>query len=368
MGISIYQFNANLLGKSKFNIDTGRGSQLSVAFLNSNNKIFDFWDSDTFGADNIFASNTGKRDGFVDAYLDGFRVGNNDWEVDGSDNGHIVLGSLGNLFAVFAISSVSTISSMTVSMVSWCAYSDHLYIFFFGECHLNSSGNGIFSLLLIFVSTDFLGDDFNGFSTDSTGDGITLFFVNDDFGENFNISTDSFEGGCAHFSSFSNIYNCAVIFGFFVTISVMGVAISGSMVNRSGMVRSRGGVIRCRGWFWVVDWCRCWVVWCRCGMGMSGCGMGNMVTSVGSQFSMVIFMAVSMSRDFDERTNVSKCQHRQNSQNNKCLKDKEDIKKDRPNWKIGAAALYLPTNPLCSIYNLKLLFAMMPNEVKRRTH
>jgi hypothetical protein len=326
MGISIYQFNANLLGKSKFNIDTGRGSQLSVAFLNSNNKIFDFWDSDTFGADNIFASNTGKRDGFVDAYLDGFGVGNNDWEVDGSDNGNIVLGSLGNLFAVFAISSVSTISSMTVSRVSWCAYSDHLYIFFFGECHLNGSGNGIFSLLLIFVSTDFLRDDFNGFSTNSTGDGITLFFVNDDFGENFNISTDSFEGGCAHFSSFSNIYNCAVIFGFFVTISVMGVAISGSMVNRgmvnrSGMVRSRGGVIRCRGRFWVVDWCRCWVVWCRCGMGMGGCGMGNMVTSVGSQFSMVIFMAVSMSRDFDERTNVSKCQHRQNSQNNKCPHD-----------------------------------------------
>ena len=76
MGISIYQFNANLLGKSKFNIDTGRGSQLSVAFLNSNNKIFDFWDSDTFGADNIFASNTGKRDGFVNTYFLGLREGN----------------------------------------------------------------------------------------------------------------------------------------------------------------------------------------------------------------------------------------------------------------------------------------------------
>jgi len=209
MGIAIYQFNANLLGESKFNIGTSGGSQLDVTFLNRFNGIFDLRDSDTFGADNVFTGNTGKRDGFVNAYLDGFGIGNHDGEIDGSDNGHIVLGGLSNLFAVFAISTISSISSMSIStMVSTgCAHSDHLYIFFFGECHLDSGGNGVFSLLLIFVSTDFLGDDFDGFSTDSTGDGVALFYVNNDFGGQFNISTDSFESGSAYFSSFDNIDN-----------------------------------------------------------------------------------------------------------------------------------------------------------------
>ena len=134
------------------------------------------------------------------------------------------------------------------------------------------------------------------------------------------------------------------MFGFFVTISVVGVAIS-----RGGMVRSWSrSVVRCRGGFWVVDRCRCWVVWCRC-------WMGGMVTSVGSQFSMVIFMAVSMSRDFDERTNVSKSHTSKNSQNDKCLKDKdkEDIK--RPIGKLGP-------------HNNPYLKMLCNAEVKRKTH
>jgi len=106
------------------------------------------------------------------------------------------------------------------------------------------------------------------------------------------------------------------MFGFFVTISMVGVGWCMVAISRGGMVWSwsRSGVVRCRGGFWVVDGCRCWVVWCRC-------WMGDMVTSVGSQFSMVIFMAVSMSRDFDERTNVSKSHTSKNSQNDKCPHD-----------------------------------------------
>ena len=107
MGIAIYQFNANLLGESKFNIRTSRGSQLDVTFLNRYNDLFDFWDSDTFGADNIFTGNTGKGDGFLNANLDGFGVGNHDREIDGGDDGNIVLGGLSNLFAVFAVSTIS---------------------------------------------------------------------------------------------------------------------------------------------------------------------------------------------------------------------------------------------------------------------
>ena len=48
----------------------------------------------------------------------------------------------------------------------------------------------------------------DGFSTDSSGDGIALFYcIVDDFGVKFNFGADGFEGRDAYFSSFSNLSN-----------------------------------------------------------------------------------------------------------------------------------------------------------------
>jgi hypothetical protein len=232
MSISIDQFNTDLLGKSKFDLLAGGGSQFGVAFLDGDWRVFDLWDSDGSIFNNVFAGDTGKRDWFVNAGLDGFRVSNFYGDIDGGDNRHVVSGGLGNFLAV-----VVSIRSISVSMVSRLADSDHLDIFFLFEGHFDSLGGSFFSFLLVSVRTDFIGDDVDGFSTHCTGDLVVEFFVDNDFDGQFNGGTDSFESWDAHIGDFSYVLNCAVVFGFFITItSIMrsGVSISGGMVAIGG--------------------------------------------------------------------------------------------------------------------------------------
>lgn len=228
MSVSIDQFNTDLLGKSKFDLLAGRGSQFGVAFLNEDNRVFDLWDSDGSIFDNVFAGDTGKRDGFVDTGLDGLRVSNFYGDIDGGDNGYVVSGGLGNFLAV-----VVSIRSISVSMVSRLADGDHLDIFFLFEGHFDSLGGGGFSFLLVSIRADFIGDDVDGFSAHCTGDLVVEFFVDNDFDGQFNIGTDNFKSWDAHIGDFSYVLNCAVVFGFFITItSIMrgGLVISGGMV------------------------------------------------------------------------------------------------------------------------------------------
>jgi len=236
MSISIDQFNTDLLGKSKFDLLAGGGSQFGVAFLNEDNRVFDLWDSDGSIFDNVFAGDTGKRDGFVDTGLDGLRVSNFYGDIDGGDNGYVVSGGLGNFLAV-----VVSVRSVSISMVSGLADSDHLYVFFLFEGNFDSLGSGGFYFGLVRVGADFVIDFFDRFCAHGTGDGVGEFFVNNNFDGQVNISTDGFESGGAHFGDFSHILDSAVMFGFFITVSVMTV--SGGVVTISGgsMVTISGG-------------------------------------------------------------------------------------------------------------------------------
>ena len=237
MCVSIDQLNTDLLGESKFDLLAVRGSQLGVAFLNGFNSIFDLGDSDGSFFRDVFTGNTGKGDGLVDAGLDGFGVGNFNGDIDGGDNGHIVLGGLGNLLAV-----VVAISSMSITVsVSGLADSDHLNIFLLFEGDFDSLGVGALFLLLVRVRADFVVNFFNGFSAHGAGDSVGEFFVNDNLDGQINVGADGFEGRDTHFSDFSNILNSAVVFGFFVSVS--SVVRSRMTVSRSG-VAVGGGMVR----------------------------------------------------------------------------------------------------------------------------
>ena len=181
VSIAIDQLNATLFGQGKFNFFASQRTQTSSAFLNGFDVIHDLRDHDTLLFGKIFTGDTGKGDGLVDTSLDGFRVGNLDGNINGRDNRYIVSSFLSYLFAVFSVSTVSTISMMSmvsVSLMSRLADSDHLDLSFFPEGNLDSLGSGVFILLLVSVSTDFLRNLLNGFSADSASDNVTHFFVN----------------------------------------------------------------------------------------------------------------------------------------------------------------------------------------------
>ena len=77
---------------------------------------------------------------------------------------------------------------------------------------------GLFWSLFVFVDADFIGDDFNGFCADGSGDGVALFYWDDELDWEYFWDTGLFEGWCAYFSSFDNIYDGAVMFWLFITI------------------------------------------------------------------------------------------------------------------------------------------------------
>ena len=110
VSITIDQLNASLFGQGKWNLVASQRTQTSSAFFNRFDVIHDLRDHDALLFGKIFAGDTGKRDGLVDASLDGFGVGHLDGNINGRDNRYIVSGFLSNLFAVFAISSITKLS------------------------------------------------------------------------------------------------------------------------------------------------------------------------------------------------------------------------------------------------------------------
>ena len=114
MSVSVDKFDTDLLGEGELDLLAGGGSQLGLAFGDGLGGIFNLRDDDGLLFGKIFAGDTGKGDGLVDASLDGFGVGNGDIDIDGGDNGDVVSGFLGNFLAV--VVSVSRVSvSVSVS-------------------------------------------------------------------------------------------------------------------------------------------------------------------------------------------------------------------------------------------------------------
>lgn len=241
MSISVDKFDADLLGQSELDLLAGGGSQLSLAFGDGFGRVFDFGDSDAFLLAKISTAHTGKGDGFVNAGLDGLGVGDLDGNIDGGDNRHIVGSFLSDLLAV-----VVSVRSVAISM-SGLADGDHLDIGFLFEGDFNGFASGVFVLLLVGVRADLLGDLLNGLGTNSTGDGVAEFLVDNDLDGQLNILADSFESGGADFGDFSHILNSAVVFGFLVAITTIvggGVTVGRGVMGRSVSGGSMVGSLR----------------------------------------------------------------------------------------------------------------------------
>ena len=128
------------------------------------------------------------------------------------------------------------------------------------EGNFDGLASGIFALGFIAVAADFIGDDCNGFGTDSSGDIVTLFNGDNELDGQFNISAGLGNGWCANVSGFNNIYDGAVMFWLFISVCWLMVSISWGWVSVSwGWVSvSWGGVTI--SWSWVsISWS--WVGW-----------------------------------------------------------------------------------------------------------
>ena len=240
MGISVDKLDTDLFGEGELNLLAGGGTNFSLAVGNNNLGVDNGGDLDGLVLRDISAGNNGKGDGFVNTDLLGGGVGNGDGDIDGGDNGDIVGGFLGNLFAV--VVSVSTISSMSVSLVSGLADSDHLDIGNLLEGNFDGLGNGVSRFLFVIVCADFLGNNLNGFGTDGTGDSVFKIDIFNDLDGESDIYTRGSNGRCADLSDFNHINDRAVLFGFLITVSMVGgrVSISRGMVDWSWVIRGRG--------------------------------------------------------------------------------------------------------------------------------
>ena len=240
MGISVDKLDTDLFGEGELNLLAGRDTNFSLAVGNNDLRIDNGGNLDGLFLRDVSAGNNGKGDGFVNTDLLGGRVSNSDGDIDGGNNGGIVLLFGGNLLAV--VVSVSTISSMSVSLVSWCADSDHLDIGNLLEGNFDGLGNGVSRFLFVKVCADFLGNNFDGFGTDGTGDSVCVWDIYDFLDGESDIFTRGSNGRCADLSDFSHIDDRAVMFGFLITVSGVvtvsrgGVSVCGSWVIRGGLV------------------------------------------------------------------------------------------------------------------------------------
>ena len=246
MGVSVDKLDTDLFGEGELNLLAGGGTNFSLAVGNNDLGVDNSGNLDGLVLRDISAGNNGKGDGFVNTDLLGGRVGNGDRDINGGDNGDIVLFFGGNLLAV--VVSISTISSMSV--VSGLANSDHLDIGNLFEGNFDGLGNSVSRFLFIIVCADFLGNNLNGFSTDGTGDSVCVIDIFNDLDGESDIFTRGSNGRCAGISDFNHINNGAVFFGCLITVSTMvggrvsisrgGVTISRGMVDGSWVIRGRG--------------------------------------------------------------------------------------------------------------------------------
>jgi len=238
MGVSVDKLDTDLFGEGELNLLAGRGTNFSLAVGNNDLGVDNSGNLDGLVLRDISTGNNGKGDGFVNTDLLWGRVGNSDGDINGGDNGDIVLFFSGNLLAV--VVSISTISSMSV--VSGLADSDHLDVGNLFECNFDGLGNGVSRFLFIIVCADFLGNNLNGFSTDGTGDSVCVINIFNDLDGESDIFTGNLNGWGADLSDFSYINDRAVLFGFLITVSMVGgrVSISRGMVDGSWVIRGRG--------------------------------------------------------------------------------------------------------------------------------
>jgi len=272
MGVSVDKLDTDLFGEGKLNLLAGGDTNFSLAVGNNNLRVDNGGNLDGLFLRDISAGNDGKGDGFVNTDLLGGGVGNGDGDINGGDNGDIVGGFLGNLFAV--VVSVSTISSMSmsISLVSGLADSDHLDVGNLLEGNFDGLGNGVSRFLFVEVCADFLGNNLDGFGTDGTGDSVCVWDIFNDLDGESDIFTRGSNGRCADLSDFSHINNRAVLFGFLITVSMVGGRVS---ISRGGVTISRGmvngsWVIRGRG----ISWGRVSISWGRVNVG-AGQGKGK---------------------------------------------------------------------------------------------
>jgi len=268
MGVSVDKLDTDLFGEGELNLLAGGDTNFSLAVGNSDLFVDNSGDLDNLLLFDISAGNNGKGDGFVNTDLLGGGVGNGDGDIDGGDNGDIVGGFLGNLFAV--VVSVSTISSMSISLVSWCADSDHLDVGNLLEGNFDGLGDGISRFLFVKVCADFLGNNSDGFGTDGTGDSVFEIDIFNDLDGESDIYTRGSNGWGADLSDFNHINNRAVLFGFLITVSMVGVSVSRGGVSISRGVVDRSWVIRGRG----VSRGRVTISWGRVNVG-AGQGKGK---------------------------------------------------------------------------------------------
>jgi len=247
MGVSVDKLDTDLFGEGELNLLAGGDTDFSLAVGNNDLGVDNGGNLDGLFFRDISAGNNGKGDGFGNTDLLGGGVGNGDGDIDGGDNGDIVGGFLGNLFAV--VVSVSTISSMSISLVSGLADSDHLDVGNLLEGNFDGLGNGVSRFLFVEVCADFLGNNLNGFGTDGTGDSVCVWDIFNDLDGESDIFTRGSNGWGADLSDFSHINDRAVLFGFLITVSMVGgrvsisrggVTISRGMVDGSWVIRGRG--------------------------------------------------------------------------------------------------------------------------------
>ena len=201
LSISIVDFLANLLGESKLNSLASRSSKLGDAILRGNSGVFNLWDSNALFLSEVLTADSWERDWLVDTGLDWLRVGNlNSW-LNRGDNRDIVASLLGNLLAV-----VVSIAVVSVSW-GWLADGDHLGVTHLLVRNLNSLGCCSLSLLLVRVGADLVVDLLNALGTDSTGDWVALFYINNDLDGKLNWVADSLKSWGADFGGLNNILN-----------------------------------------------------------------------------------------------------------------------------------------------------------------
>jgi len=259
MGVSVDKLNANLLGEGQFDLLAGWFSQSIGTFVNSDGVSFNFWDLDALVFDDVFTGYTWERDWFVNTGLLWFWVDDGYWWFYNWDRWYVVLGFLGNFVTVLVtISSMSVTSISSICWCSWCADGDHLGLRFLGEGNFDGLAGGIFALGFVAVAANFIGDDFNGFGTDGSGDIVTLFNRDNDLDGQFNWGAGLGNGWCANVSGFNNIYDGAVVFWLFISVSSM-VSISRGVSVSWGWVSVSWGWVSIS-WSWVsISWS--WVGW-----------------------------------------------------------------------------------------------------------
>ena len=142
MGVSVDKLDTDLFGEGELNLLAGGDTNFSLAMGNNDLGVDNGGNLDGLFLRDISAGNNGKGDGFVNTDLLGGRVSNSDGDIDGGNNGDIVLLFGGNLLAV-------VVSVSTISVVSGLADSDHLDIGNLFEGNFDGLGNGIFANLFV---------------------------------------------------------------------------------------------------------------------------------------------------------------------------------------------------------------------------